>query len=87
MKKPSFLKLLASICIDLAGNVSYFMDFFGFGLAGEITDIIFAPISAILVYSLYKNKTIAWINGIEEVLPYTDFIPTATIGWLYEKFK
>ncbi len=85
--RPSYLKLLASIGIDILGMGSYVLDFFGFFVLGEITDIIFAPISAFLVYALYKNKTLAWIDGIEEILPYTDVIPTATIGWFYERFK
>jgi hypothetical protein len=86
-EKPSFLKLLVSIFIDILGSASYILDFFGFFVVGEITDLIFAPISATLVYLLYGNKTLAWINGIEEILPYTDFIPTATMGWFYERFK
>ena len=87
MNKPSYLKLIASIGLDLAGNLSYILDFFGFGLLGEFTDVLFAPISAMLVYLLYENKTLAWINGIEELLPYVDIIPSATIGWFYERFK
>lgn len=86
VKRPSFLKLLASVLIDLAGNISYIGNLIGL-IGGEITDSVFAPISAMLVYLLYRNETIAWINGIEEILPYTDIIPTATIGWFYERFR
>ena len=78
MKDKKYQKLLASIVIDFIGVTSYFL----FGL-GEIMDIIWAPISAILNYLLYKNVWFSGMDFIEELLPFTDFIPTSTINWVY----
>ena len=36
--------------------------------------------AALIVQHLYHNKYLTTINFIEEVLPFTDVIPTATIG-------
>ena len=37
-------------------------------------------LAALIVQHLYHNKYLTTINFIEEVLPFTDVIPTATIG-------
>jgi hypothetical protein len=70
-------KLIVAIGIDLLGYVSYLIP----GIA-EFSDVIIAPISAILVYSLF-NKKIKWVGlaFFEEILPFTDVIPSATIAW------
>ena len=36
--------------------------------------------AALIVQHLYHNKYLTTINFIEEALPFTDVIPTATIG-------
>ncbi|CAK0733778.1 hypothetical protein CVIRNUC_000331 [Coccomyxa viridis] len=72
-------KLLISIAIDLVG----LSDFIVPG-AAQIADIGWAPLSALIVQHLYHNKYLTTINFIEEVLPFTDVIPTATIGWFME---
>lgn len=36
--------------------------------------------AALIVQHLYHNKYLTTINFIEEALPFTDIIPTATIG-------
>ena len=36
--------------------------------------------AALIVQQLYHNKYLTTINFIEEALPFTDVIPTATIG-------
>lgn len=75
-------KLVGSIFIDLIGWCSY-----GIPLLGEFIDIIWAPISALLVYAMYGKIGFSALNFIEELLPGTDFIPTATITWFYVKSK
>jgi hypothetical protein len=80
--KKKFVKLIESIAIDLIGSVSYF-----FPGIGETFDLIWSPISALLIYKLYKKPYWALFGGIEELLPFTDFIPTATILWFIENRK
>jgi hypothetical protein len=71
------LKLFFAVLIDLLGFLSYtipgFLEFYDIGIA---------PISAILVYVLFKKK-LKWttFTFLEELLPYTDIIPSATIAW------
>jgi hypothetical protein len=71
-------KLVIAIAIDLFGYISFIIP----GIA-EFSDILVAPISAILVYVLF-NKKIKWagLTFFEEILPFTDVIPSATIAWI-----
>lgn len=71
------IKLVVAILIDLFGFLSYLIP----GL-GELFDLGFAPISAILVYFLFGKK-IKWaaFTFLEELIPFTDAIPSATIAW------
>ena len=75
-------KLMYSIIIDAVGMASYFIP-----ALGEASDVIWAPISGLLVYVLYWKTPIATINSLEEYLPFTDFIPTATIAWFLARQK
>jgi len=80
--KPSL-----SFCVfmDLIGSVTYFIP----GL-GEWFDILWAPISAYIFYRSFGGKTGkigSFINFAEELLPFTDIIPTFTLGYLYNLFK
>ena len=75
MKKKTN-KLVQSIIIDVIGMSSYLLPG-----AGETFDIIWAPISALWIYKLYKKPYWALFGGIEEIVPMTDIIPTATIMW------
>ena len=38
------------------------------------------PPAALIVQHLYRNNYLTTITFIEEVLPFTDIIPTATVG-------
>ena len=75
--------LVFSIILDLLGMASYL-----FPLLAEFSDMIFAPIYGLAIYIMYRKKTIAALIGglggaIEEFLPATDVIPSATIMWVY----
>ncbi len=75
------LKLFLGIIFDLIGMMSYIIP----GIA-ESTDIIWAPISGILLAMMYKGMTgkIAGVFGtLEEIIPFTDAIPTFTLTWIY----
>ena len=74
-----------SICIilDLIGCASYLLPFLG-----EFTDLVWAPVSGIIFYSLFGRR-LGVLGGafsfIEELLPGLDFIPTFTIAWFMRK--
>lgn len=73
--------LIIGIIADVIGFASYSIP----GI-GEVSDIVWAPISAWYLTRLYKGtagKVGATINFFEEILPGTDFIPTFTLMWIY----
>ena len=78
-----YKKLVISIVLDALGCVSYFAPL---PVAGEFTDIIWAPLSSWIMTKLYKGKAGkvgALVNFIEEAFPGLDIIPTFTIMWFY----
>ncbi|PWA05037.1 hypothetical protein [Flavobacterium psychrotolerans] len=73
--------LILGLLFDAIGMLS-----FSIPLIGEFSDVIWAPLSGLLMTRLYKGK-IGRIAGVfaflEEILPFTDVIPTFTITWIY----
>jgi hypothetical protein len=65
-----------SCIIDLIGMASYAIPGFG-----EVVDVVWAPISATILYSMYGSWIFSIANFIEEIIPGLDFIPTALIAW------
>lgn len=86
MNKPiSQPSLLICILMDLIGYASFALP----GL-GEWGDIVWAPVSAIIFYRLFggwKGAFGGLFNFAEEILPFTDFIPTFTIMWVWQRAK
>eukprot|EP01104_Vermistella_antarctica_P013142 TRINITY_DN393_c0_g1_i2.p3 TRINITY_DN393_c0_g1~~TRINITY_DN393_c0_g1_i2.p3 ORF type:complete len:113 (-),score=9.03 TRINITY_DN393_c0_g1_i2:479-817(-) len=74
-------KLPVSIVIDIIGVLSVLL-----GIT-EVLDLAWAPISAGVIYYLYGSSHFAVIGMVEELLPGTDFFPTATIAFLYFRGK
>lgn len=76
-----------TICIimDLLGMATFTIPVFG-----ELLDVVFAPVSAIIFYLLFGRK-IGLLGGVfnfmEELFPFTDFIPTFTIAWFIRKHE
>ena len=74
---PSFF---GCILMDLLGCASFAIP----GL-GEFSDIIWAPLSAIIFYKMFGGGKMGLFGGffnfLEEILPFTDIIPTFTISW------
>lgn len=79
--KALVIKLTASIILDLIGDGSLLVP----GLC-EVSDFLWAPVSAAVVRLLYGNNVLAAVNLLEELLPSTDIIPTATIAFLLDFF-
>ena len=73
--------LLLGIAFDLLGMVSFTIP-----VIGEFEDIIWAPLAGYLMTWMYRGKAgrIAGIfEFLEEILPFTDAIPTFTLMWIY----
>jgi hypothetical protein len=68
-------RLIVSIIIDIIGVISHV------GL-----DWIWAPIQTILIMALYEATipSAKYVSFVEEILPFTDIIPTATIAWFIQ---
>lgn len=73
------VKLIACVGLDLMGDASYFIP----GL-GEGIDIAYAPAQAIALKMMFHYSGLPILGFTEEILPGTDIIPSATIGWLLE---
>lgn len=74
--KKNYKKLALSIVLDIIGFIPLF----------EVVDIVWAPISAYIMAKMYKGtkgKIFGFVSFIEEILPFSDFIPTFTIMWFY----
>mmetsp|Transcript_34117 Transcript_34117/g.53200 ORF Transcript_34117/g.53200 Transcript_34117/m.53200 type:complete len:133 (+) Transcript_34117:59-457(+) len=77
LSRDKWAKLVISVLIDIMGFLTYFIP-----VLAEFLDIFWAPLSSILIFQLYGSSLLTGIALIEEGLPFTDIIPTATIGWL-----
>lgn len=85
MKTEKLLLPNIVICIvmDLIGMASYV-----FPLVAEFSDIVWAPISALIFNKLFGGR-LGLIGGVlnflEEIIPLTDIIPSFTIAWFIRK--
>jgi hypothetical protein len=71
--------------MDILGYATYAIPFFG-----EIADIIWAPLSALIFFASFggwKGALGGVGNFLEELLPGTDFIPTFTIMWFIQSYR
>jgi len=76
--------LVFCVLMDLLGYATYALPFLG-----EFADIIWAPISAFIFYKTFggwKGAFGGLFNFVEELLPFTDFIPSFTITWAWQYF-
>jgi hypothetical protein len=71
-----WLQLVLCIAIDAAGDASLFYPI------GEFWDIPFAVFSALVIELFFGWPALAIVAFWEELLPLTDILPTATLGWL-----
>lgn len=81
LKNNKSSMLILSLLFDAIGMLTYLVPVFG-----EVTDVFWAPISAILLIFMFKGTAgkLAGVFGlIEELLPFVDVIPTFTITWFY----
>lgn len=80
MERKNTPSLIVCLVMDLIGCLSYAVP-----LLGEVSDVVWAPISAIVFYRLFGGPVGMFgglFNFIEELFPGIDFIPTFTISRL-----
>jgi hypothetical protein len=73
------------IAMDLIGYAS-----FAIPVLGELLDIVWAPVSALIYMKLFgfkKGFLGGMFNFVEELLPGFDIIPTFTITWFMQYAK
>jgi hypothetical protein len=76
--QPDLGKLAVCLLIDTIGTSSEIIPFLG-----EVTDIVWAPIAGLLLRNLYASNNLLFaLEFAEELLPFTDFLPLATICWV-----
>lgn len=77
-KKNSLIK---AVTFDAIGMATMAIPF-----VGPFLDLLWAPYAAKKMSEMYpgkKGKLASAIVFIEEILPYTDVIPTFTLMWVY----
>ena len=70
-----YIKLVLSLVLDVIGFFTVFP-----------LDLFWAPVSGYLMTRMYKGtvgKAAGVISFLEEVIPFSDIIPTFTIMWVY----
>lgn len=73
--------LLKSLCYDAVGMVTTWIP-----VVGPFLDLFWAPYAYKKMTEMYpgkKGKLASFIVFLEEILPFTDVIPTFTLMWLY----
>jgi hypothetical protein len=77
------LKLIAAIVIDLVGFASYLVP-----VIGPLSNLIWGPISGLLILLLFPTrKKMAVLGVAEEMIPFIDFVPTASLTWALDYVK
>ena len=82
MEKEKFFSskkrlLFIGILFDLIGMISYVF---------PPIDIVWAPLSSLLMISMYKGyvgKIAGLVSFVEEAVPGLDFFPSFTLTWIY----
>lgn len=72
----SLVTLVNSVIIDTVGSSSYAIP-----VLGDVGDLFWAPMQSYMINTMYKTPWLTTLGFLEEILPFTDFIPTATLGW------
>ena len=82
-KKPFVPNIVLCVLLDLVGMASYFIP-----ALGEFADVAWAPISGYLFFIQFGGRfgiIGGVLNFLEEIIPFTDIIPSFTIAWFIRK--
>ncbi|WP_268846003.1 hypothetical protein [Flavobacterium aestivum] len=74
-------KLILGILFDAIGMLSFTIP-----LLGEFQDVVWAPLAGFLMTKMYEGrvgKVAGLLTFVEEILPFTDVVPSFTITWMY----
>lgn len=74
-------KLVLGILFDVIGMLSFTIP-----AIGEFSDVVWAPLSGFLMSKMYEGrvgKVAGILTFVEEILPFSDFIPSFTLTWIY----
>merc|ERR1719158_1867994 len=74
--------LYTCIIMDMIGMMSYLLPFIG-----ELGDFGWAPIFAFYLNFMFGSFWITGAGFLEEIVPFTDFIPTATLAWFIANYE
>ena len=81
LQKKKMNKLMLGLLFDAIGMVSFVIP----GI-GEFADVVWAPLAGFLMTRMYKGrvgKVAGILTFVEEIIPFTDVIPSFTITWIY----
>jgi hypothetical protein len=81
LQKQKTTKLLLGLLFDAIGMVS-----FAIPGVGEFSDVIWAPLAGFLMTKMYTGrvgKVAGVLTFLEEIIPFTDVIPSFTLTWMY----
>lgn len=81
MKNEKYKLLRQGILYDVIGMVSMAIP-----VVGPFLDILWAPFAAKKMLDMYKGnhgKIASVIVFVEEIIPYSDVVPTFTLMWIY----
>lgn len=77
-KKHRKQLLYLCLLIDALGMLSYIIP-----VIGEWTDVAMSVLTALAIFKSFGSVGWAAFGFLEEILPFTDVIPSATITWFY----
>ncbi len=81
MKNEKYALLRRGILYDLVGMATLAIP-----VVGPFLDMLWAPLAAKRMTEMYKGtegKFAAVLVFLEEILPFTDFVPSFTLMWCY----
>ncbi len=81
LAKNKTRNLFFGLLFDLVGMLSYSVP-----ILAELSDVVWAPLSAWLMTRMYKGqagRVAGVVSFVEEIVPFTDVIPTFTLMWFY----
>ncbi|TDP01381.1 hypothetical protein EV145_10489 [Flavobacterium sp. 245] len=74
-------KLIIGLILDGIGMATSMITIFG-----DFADVIWAPLAAFIMTQMYKGrvgKVASVLTFVEEILPFTDVVPSFTLTWIY----
>ena len=80
IEPSAWAKLAVCIVLDLIGDASELVP-----VLGEATDIVWSGVDAALLKALFASDLVAAFGFAEEILPFTDIIPTFTLAWCVQE--